>query len=44
MCEEKFDFQSGSPTMGSGALAGPYTGEGGFMSYYEVCEKLKAGQ
>lgn len=29
--------------MGSGALAGPYTGESGFMGYYEICEKLKAG-
>ncbi|CAF2630318.1 unnamed protein product [Rotaria sp. Silwood2] len=33
----------GSPTVGSGAMAGAYTGESGFMSYYEVCQKLKEG-
>jgi len=24
-------------------MAGPYTGESGFMGYHEVCEKLKNG-
>ncbi|CAF3765968.1 unnamed protein product [Rotaria magnacalcarata] len=33
----------GAPTTGSGAAAGKYTGESGFLSYYEVCEKLKEG-
>ncbi|CAF0940278.1 unnamed protein product [Rotaria sp. Silwood1] len=33
----------GSPTLGGGAMAGAYTGESGFMSYYEVCQKLKEG-
>ncbi|CAF1164250.1 unnamed protein product [Rotaria sordida] len=33
----------GSPTLGHGAMAGPYTAESGFMGYYEVCEKLKQG-
>ena len=36
-------LKSGSPTKGGGALAGPYTGESGFVSYYEVCQKLKEG-
>jgi hypothetical protein len=39
----KYLFKLGSPTNGGGALAGPYTGESGFMGYYEVCEKLKNG-
>ncbi|CAF3403070.1 unnamed protein product [Rotaria socialis] len=33
----------GAPTTGVGAAAGKYTGESGFLSYYEVCEKLKEG-
>ncbi len=35
---------TGAPSVGSGAAAGQYTGESGFMSYYEVCQKLKEGQ
>ena len=44
---DKFVFvllELGAPTMGGGALAGPYTGESGFLSYYEVCQKLKEGE
>ncbi|CAH1799438.1 unnamed protein product, partial [Owenia fusiformis] len=33
----------GAPTATWGALVGPYTAEGGFLSYYEVCAKIKAG-
>jgi len=29
--------------MGGGAISGQYTGESGFISYYEVCDKLKEG-
>lgn len=30
----------GSPASGAG-LAGPYTGEAGFLSYYEICARLR---
>ena len=36
-------FKTGSPALGSGAMAGPYTGQAGFMGYYEICQKLKEG-
>ena len=39
----KIYFKSGSGTTGSGAISGQYTRESGFMSYYEVCDKLKEG-
>ncbi|CAF3523000.1 unnamed protein product [Adineta steineri] len=32
----------GSPSTGGGP-AGQYTGESGFLSYYEVCQKIKEG-
>ncbi|XP_064646971.1 chitinase-3-like protein 1 [Lineus longissimus] len=44
-----FTMQSNTPTTGMGALAsgpgssGRYTGEGGFLAYYEVCDMLKNG-
>jgi len=33
----------GSQTNANSAAAGPFTGESGFFSYYEVCDKLKEG-
>ncbi len=36
-------LKSGSPTEGGGGLSGAYTRESGFLSYYEVCQKLKEG-
>ncbi|CAH1799437.1 unnamed protein product [Owenia fusiformis] len=33
----------GAPATTKGAIGGPYTVEPGFMAYYEVCAKLKAG-
>ncbi|CAF1004981.1 unnamed protein product, partial [Didymodactylos carnosus] len=33
----------GMASYGNSAIGGPQTGESGFLSYYEVCDKLKAG-
>ncbi|XP_048760347.1 chitotriosidase-1-like [Ostrea edulis] len=32
-----------APDRGAGGQAGPYTGEAGFIAYYEVCDMLKSG-
>ena len=37
-------FHLGAPTIRNSGMAGTYTREGGFLSYYEVCQKLKEGK
>ncbi len=39
----KIYLKSGSPNTGGSAISGPYTGESGILSYYEICQKFKEG-